>query len=83
MSEILGRLRKSAAQELLITLEAIRPGHEYLDLRIWTAVEAGRSGAEVETTRGFRLDIELLPELIALLIRIERDLKARKDGGGK
>jgi len=78
MSEILGRLRKSVAQELRITLEVIRPGHEYLDLRIWTAVEAGRPGAEVETPRGFRLDVERLPEFIALLTRIELDLKARK-----
>jgi len=81
MSEILGRLRKSAAQELRITLEVLRPGHEYLDFRIWAAVEAGRPGAEIETTRGFRLDVERLPELIGILARVERAVQARKESG--
>jgi hypothetical protein len=81
MSEVLGRLQKNTAEELRIVLEVFRPGHEYLDIRIWKSVEAGRPGAEIQTERGFLLDVERLPEFIALLTRIERDLKARKESG--
>ena len=78
MSEILGRLQKNTAEEIRIVLEVFRPGHEYLDIRIWKAVEAGRPGAEIQTERGFFLDIERLPELIGILTEVERDLKTRK-----
>ena len=81
MSEILVRLTKNTAEEIRVTLDVPGPGAEYLSFRIWRAVEAGRPGAEIETERGFSLDVELLPELIALLTRIELGLKARKEGG--
>ena len=77
MNEILGKLQKNAAEEIRVTLDVPGPGAEYLSFRIWRAVEAGRPGAEIETERGFSLDVELLPELIVLLTRVERDLKAR------
>ncbi len=80
MSEILGRLQKNTAEELRIALEVSRPGHEYLDIRVWKSVEAGHNGAEDPTERGFSLDVERLPELIGVLAEVERGLQARKEG---
>ena len=77
MSEILGRLTKNTAEEIRVTLEEALLGGESLDIRVWFSSEAGHGGAEEPTSKGFRLDVERLPEFIALLTRIELDLKAR------
>jgi hypothetical protein len=48
----------------------------YADIRVWFKVEAGDDGDIRPTTKGLRINAELLPDLIRALNEAQRALEA-------
>jgi len=73
MDKTLGRLEKNSAEVIVFNLVTWK-GHQYIDIRIWLKGESDDEIPETPTKKGLRFSLELLPEFIETLQRIDAGL---------
>jgi len=77
-AQLLSQFEKNAVEIVKLQLHEWK-GEKFLDLRIWIAEEAGNSGGEVPTKKGFRIHQELIPDLLQAIQQARQIIKS----GGK
>ena len=72
-AKLFGVIEKNSAEEIRFS---VVKWHEknYVDIRIWVKADPSEGRDEIATKKGVRFHIEILPEFIRLLQRIDADL---------
>lgn len=69
----IGEIQKNLSELIKIHVYEWR-GNDYLDLRVYYRPKGAEPGAELPTKKGFRINAELLDELINLLHKAQDKL---------
>jgi hypothetical protein len=72
-AKLFGVIEKNSAEEIRFS---VVKWHEknYVDVRVWIKADPSEGRDEIATKKGVRFHIEILPEFIRLLQRIDADL---------
>lgn len=73
-SQLVARFDKNVAEEIQVHLCKWK-AQMYVDLRVWYRPEVGDDGGLHPTTKGIRINAELLPDLIQALKKAQRTLE--------
>lgn len=72
--KLIAAFEKNSVEVVKIHLQEWR-SQRYLDIRVWTSLEAGDGPGEQPTKKGITLAVELLPELRKAIDRVIAELE--------
>lgn len=76
--KFIGQIEKNTRESIKAHVHEWK-GNWYLDLRVFYRPKNAESGEDLPTKKGFRLNYELLDDLIALLTLVKEKLESEDD----